>query len=86
LKHAFRTSDAGLIQVRVTEEGEEIRLEIRDNGAGISTTRKTGGRKGVGLGIVTSLVETDLQGQFELREDNGTVATIRFPVSKGPQI
>jgi len=86
LKHAFRTSDAGLIQVRVTEEGEEIRLEIRDNGAGISTTRKMGGRKGVGLGIVTSLVETDLQGQFELREDNGTVATIRFPMSKGPQI
>lgn len=86
LKHAFRTSDAGLIQVRVTEEGEEIRLEIRDNGAGISTSRKTGGRKGVGLGIVTSLVETDLQGQFELREDNGTVATIRFPMFKGPQI
>ena len=83
LKHAFRSSDTGLIRINVTQEDGEAQLEIRDNGAGISATKKSGGRKGVGLDIVASLVETDLRGQFQLREDGGTVATIRFPMPKG---
>ncbi|MFB3143864.1 MAG: histidine kinase dimerization/phosphoacceptor domain -containing protein [Candidatus Methylomirabilales bacterium] len=82
LMHAFRSHDAGLIQVRVTQEGGEIQLEVRDNGSGIPTTKDGNWRKGVGLDIVTSLVETDLRGQFQLRKDKGTVATIRFPRPK----
>ncbi len=82
LMHAFRSHDAGLIQVRVTQEGGEIQLEVRDNGSGIPTTKDGNWRKGVGLDIVTSLVETDLRGQFQLRKDRGTVATIRFPRPK----
>ncbi len=82
LMHAFRSHDAGLIQVRVTQEGGEIQLEVRDNGSGIPTTKDGNWRKGVGLDIVTSLVETDLRGKFQLRKDKGTVATIRFPRPK----
>lgn len=82
LIHAFPSGNAGHIQVQVKQEGGEILLEVRDNGIGIPATGDGEVRKGVGLGIVTSLVETDLRGQFYLRNDRGTIATVRFPRPK----
>ncbi len=79
LIHAFPSGNAGHIQVQVKQEGGEILLEVRDNGIGIPATRDGEVRKGVGLDIVTSLVETDLRGEFYFRNDRGTVATVRFP-------
>lgn len=79
LIHAFRSRDTGLIQVLVTEEEGEIQLSVKDNGVGIPATNEGERRRGVGLDIVASLVDTDLQGQFQLRNDGGTLATIRFP-------
>lgn len=79
LIHAFPSRHAGLIEVHVTERQEEIQLSVRDNGIGIPMTKEGGWKKGVGLDIVASLVETDLQGQFQLRNDRGTLATVRFP-------
>jgi len=82
LIHAFPDGNAGHIQVQVKQEKGEILLEVRDNGIGIPVASNAGVKKGVGLGIVTSLVETDLRGQFHLRKDRGTVATVRFPAPK----
>ena len=82
LKHAFPSRDPGRIAIQVTDGGEEIQLEVRDNGVGIRDVIEEGSRRGVGLEIVTSLVGTDLRGEFHLRNDGGTVATIRFPKPK----
>ena len=82
LIHAFRSRAAGLIEVLVTEEEGEIQLSVKDNGIGVPATHEGERRRGVGLDIVASLVDTDLQGQFELRNDRGTLATIRFPKPK----
>jgi two-component sensor histidine kinase/HAMP domain-containing protein len=79
LKHAFRSRDTGRIEVQVEVQGKEIRLEVRDNGVGTPVVGEEGLHKGVGLDIVTSLVRTDLRGEFQLRNERGTVATIRFP-------
>jgi two-component sensor histidine kinase len=77
--HAFLSRDTGLIHVQVTEDEKEIQLSVKDNGIGIPATNEGEWRRGVGLDIVESLVETDLQGQFQLQYDSGTLATIRFP-------
>ena len=77
--HAFLSRDTGLIHVQVTEDEKEIQLSVKDNGIGIPVTNEGEWRRGVGLDIVASLVETDLQGQFQLQYDSGTLATIRFP-------
>lgn len=82
LIHAFRSRDTGVIEVLVTEEEGEIQLSVRDNGIGMQATNEGERRRGVGLDIVASLVDTDLQGQFQLRNDGGTLATIRFPKPK----
>lgn len=82
LIHAFPSGRTGHIQVRVKQEGGQILLEVRDNGIGISLSKDGTVRKGVGLDIVTSLVETDLRGKFQLRKDGGTVASVRFPSQK----
>jgi two-component sensor histidine kinase len=82
LMHAFPSGEGGHIHVQVKQEGGEILLEVRDNGVGIPATSGGGMRKGVGLDIVTSLVETDLRGKFHLRKDKGTLAIVRFPTPK----
>lgn len=85
LIHAFRSRASGLIEVLVTEEEGEIQLSVKDNGIGVPATHEGERRRGVGLDIVASLVDTDLQGQFELRNDRGTLATIRFPKPKSAE-
>jgi two-component sensor histidine kinase/HAMP domain-containing protein len=79
LKHAFRSREGGRVEIRVRDEGEEMQLEVRDNGVGIPVVSEEGRGRGVGLEIVTSLVHIDLRGEFRLRNEGGTVATVRFP-------
>jgi two-component system, sensor histidine kinase PdtaS len=85
LKHAFPSRHPGRIAILITEEREEVQLEVRDNGVGIGAAIEEGSAKGVGLEIVSSLVATDLRGEFHLRNDGGTVAIIRFPKPKGAE-
>jgi len=40
----------------------------------------------VGLDIVAALVQTDLRGEFHLRNEGGTVASIRFPKPRGVEV
>jgi GAF domain-containing protein len=86
LKHGLRSRDAGRIEIQVTEGEEEVRLEVRDNGVGVPAGSERGGRRGVGLDIVAALVQTDLRGEFQLRNEGGTVASIRFPKPRGVEV
>lgn len=86
LKHGVRSRDAGRIEIQVTEGEQEVRLEVRDNGVGVPAGPERGGRRGVGLDIVAALVQTDLRGEFQLRNEGGAVASIRFPKPRGAEV
>lgn len=86
LKHGLRPRDAGRIDIQVKEGEEEILLEVRDNGVGAPADPERSGRRGVGLDIVAALVQTDLRGEFQLRYEGGTVASIRFPKPRGGEV
>jgi PAS domain S-box-containing protein len=85
-KHAFPGRDKGEIQIKLQrEEGEDCSstfvLSVSDNGVGIPENLDIENLESLGLQLVTSLVD-QLDGELELKRNNGTEFTIRFTVTE----
>lgn len=74
--HAFPGRAAGRIAIRIAREGEQVTLEVRDDGIGL---RGRGQRPGLGLTIVETLATQNLRGTVQYAEEEGVVVSIRFP-------
>ncbi len=72
IKHGIDYS--GKIEVRITKENNQTHMEFYDNGKGLPQNFP----KNLGLQIVSTLIEEDLEGTFELSSQNGTLARISF--------
>jgi PAS domain S-box-containing protein len=92
LKHAFIGRDKGEIQIKLhREEKKECKnegckstsyvLSISDNGIGIPEDLNIKELDSLGLQLVTSLVD-QLEGELELKRNNGTEFVIRFMVTE----
>ena len=94
LKHAFPGRDKGEIQIKLhreetteleSEDSESIStsftLTISDNGVGIPENLDIEDLDSLGMQLVTSLVD-QLDGELELKRNNGTEFTIRFTVTE----
>ena len=87
LKHAFPGRDKGEIRIKLHKEERESEksaffiLTISDNGVGIPENIDIEDLDSLGLQLVTTLVD-QLDGELELKRDNGTEFTIRFTVKE----
>jgi PAS domain S-box-containing protein len=84
LKHAFTGKDIGEIRIRLhREEGNDASfiLNISDNGVGIPEDIDIEDLESLGLQLVTTLVD-QLDGELEMKRDNGTEFTVRFTVTE----
>ena len=87
LKHAFIGRDKGEIQIKLhREEGEDYKsasfiLTISDDGVGIPENLDIENLESLGMQLVISLVD-QLDGEFELKGNNGTEFTMRFTVTE----
>lgn len=95
LLHGFEGIDQGCIEILAETFDDHIKLIYRDDGVGISesllvkifedfyTTKQNQGGSGLGMGIIKSLVEVDLQGQLEFtsQQGRGVQATITLPLT-----
>lgn len=94
LQHAFpETPQGGCITIRAAADGDEVLLEVSDNGRGIDsslhgrvfepffTTRRMFGGSGLGLYIVNQIVTHHLHGTVSLdtRPGGGSRFVMRFP-------
>ncbi len=78
LKHAFPDDRKGEITIRLRSVNGKIELTVADNGVGIPDSvdiRTTGS---LGLDLVTTLAESQLDGEITLDRSNGTAFTIIF--------
>jgi two-component sensor histidine kinase len=91
-KYAFFGRDKGEIRIRLRREEigecktEECKiasfiLSISDNGVGIPEDLEIEDYDSLGLQLVTSLVD-QLDGELELKRDNGTEFIIRFTITE----
>jgi two-component sensor histidine kinase len=84
LKHAFNGREKKEIGIKLhREEGSNIAyiLSISDNGVGIPEDLNIEDLDSLGLQLVTTLVD-QLDGELELKRNNGTEFTIRFTVTE----
>ena len=93
-KHAFKGRNEGEIQIKLHREeiqsyfksinenstGTTFALTISDNGVGIPANLDIEELDSLGLQLVTSLV-TQLDGELEIKRNNGTEFIIRFTVT-----
>jgi len=83
LKHAFPDGRPGEIRIMLHETTEErdkyfYELVVQDNGIGIPEGLIVKDLKTLGLNVVVTLVEHQMQGSFDMLKENGTKFVIRF--------
>ena len=75
-KHAFPDGRSGTLSVRITNEGDQVRLEVIDDGIGCGTASPAPGH--IGLELVRALAR-QLRGTVQLDPAHGTRAQVQFP-------
>lgn len=84
LKYAFPAERAGIIGITMKkyqpagDRGAVYILKVRDNGAGMPAGFDFRSTKSLGLHLVMSLAEHQLQGSMKVKQARGTVFLIRF--------
>ena len=81
LKHAFPGAGPGELRIIIHEtKNKEIEIVVRDNGLGLPDDVDIHQPRSMGLYLVNGLVKKQLEGQIEVRRDNGTEFRIKFPL------
>jgi len=90
IMHAYDPGQAGMLKIRVTTEGGQLRLDFSDDGKGIPseiigkifdpffTTRRGTGGSGLGLNIVYNLITQTLKGSIACESELGKGALFRI--------
>lgn len=79
LKYAFSDGRDGEIFIKFCPTaGDEVELTVRDNGIGLSTEAETINGKTLGLKLIKTLVEKQLNGKIDIDHEQGTQYRIRF--------
>jgi two-component sensor histidine kinase len=86
LKYAFPEGREGTIHISIRRNAEErIELVISDNGIGIPDDLDFRNTRTLGLQLVTTLSEHQLQGSIELDRTEGTEFSIKFSEIKNKE-
>lgn len=82
IEHAFDGRDKGLLKVYFNSAAGFYELAIIDDGVGLPEDFDINKMRSLGLKIIKTMSETELQGSFifENRAEGGTKAMVRFPV------
>ncbi len=84
IKYGFPAGRAGTIAIRLAEEGDEVMLDIRDDGVGIPAGRmetEAGTRDGLGIQLIKGFVR-QLGASLALEEGQGTHYVVRMKLRR----
>ena len=79
VEHGFEGRSEGEIELRLDDYGDEIEIVVADDGHGLPDDFSLEQTSSLGLRIVKTLVQDDLQGVLAIEEASGARATVRFP-------
>jgi PAS domain S-box-containing protein len=78
VKHACKTEMNRKIWLSLRQDSEDLVLRVRDNGPGLPADFDLRRDSHVGLDVVRTLAERDLNGCFSLKDEGGVLAEVRF--------
>jgi two-component sensor histidine kinase len=70
----------GTVRVALAREGDEVVVDVVDDGIGLPDGFELTTGAGLGLSIVQTLVTTEMGGEIDVRDDGGTRVRLRVPV------
>jgi two-component sensor histidine kinase len=79
VEHGYEWRGTGQIDVVLEDQGDHVGIRITDDGRGLPKNFNPRSGNSLGLEIVRRLVEDDLGGTFNLRNEGGVSATVAFP-------
>ena len=80
LKNAFPQGQAGIIEISLSQEGNEYRFVVADNGIGLPEGLDINNSPSLGLKLISGLAVNQLKGRIAIDRNHGTAFTIHFPV------
>jgi len=80
VEHAFASDETGTISVRLSREGGQAELEIRDTGRGLPPGFDLAETESLGLRLAVRLATRDLEGSLTARSDGGACFRLVFPI------
>jgi two-component sensor histidine kinase len=89
LEHAFPDGDRGLIDVAAERARGQLAVTIQDDGIGLPPDFASTGSSRLGLQIVQTLVDAELDGTVEFGAHDGgvgTAAVVRMPLGRRPRV
>ena len=80
IEHGFEGKTCGKVRLALEDRGDQVHLEIWDDGQKLAEDFDLTNTASLGLQIVRSLAENDLRGRLRLENRaDGVVATVDFP-------
>lgn len=81
IEHAFPGRTQGSLDFSFAEEGAYYTLRIADDGVGLPENFQLGKQQSLGLKIIKTMAESDLQGSFSISGGSagGTLAVVKIP-------
>lgn len=80
LEYGRDSDDRTHIEVSLTEDDGEVVLEVADNGEGFPSSFDIEDSDTLGMDVVKSLAEYELQGTLEIENNDGARVTVTFPL------
>lgn len=79
IKHAFPDGRTGHIALTIVkDDSNRVVITVKDDGIGIDDRYRTGDERSIGLMLVSTLVDRQLNGTMEISNTNGTGYMIQF--------
>ncbi len=79
LKHAFPDDRSDTVRITLSEEGDEVRLEVRDNGIGFEPGPVMISKEGAASGVdIVHAMADALQADLSIKREAGTRVRLRF--------
>lgn len=83
IEHGFSGRNQGRIAIRTWTTGNNVAIEVENDGAALPNDFDPNANAGIGLRIIQRLVESDLKGEFSIdRNDEQTIARMVFPAAE----
>ncbi len=79
VEHGYTRLPGGKITIRLEDQGDQVEIAVIDDGQGLPPDFSLDQVESLGLQIVSTLVQDDLRGEFELLNGRGVRAIVRFP-------
>ncbi|MDX1671401.1 MAG: PAS domain S-box protein [Balneolaceae bacterium] len=77
VEHAFPDNSGGLIKVKLSREGEEVKATVEDNGTGMPDVFFEEAKHSMGYTIIETLVR-QLNADLDIKNDSGTKVSFTF--------